>query len=100
MNQILARGLAITLLVMASVGFVAAWLEREAAAGLTRELELLRDENRQLTVLRAENEQLKADQIPNAELVRLRADRSALLRLRNEVDQLRSRVEQRAKRVE
>ena len=100
MNRALKRVLVLALLILAGLACAGTWLQRHAAAALTRELQLLREEDQHLGALRRENARLNAERVSDDDLVRLRADRSALLRLKREVDELRARVEQRAQRVE
>ena len=89
------RWLSVGLLALAVVAGAGFALQRQATTALEQEIALLRDESRQLAGLRAENQRLKAVQTPAAEVERLRADHSAILRLRAEIDEMKTRAEQR-----
>jgi hypothetical protein len=99
MKPSFTRALSVALLLLAAVAAGGAFLQRETAAALEREIALLKEDNQRIAALRAEQVRLQAQQVPPAELERLRADRGAVLRLRAEVEALRDRVEQRAKSV-
>jgi hypothetical protein len=71
---------------------VAAWLQRDAAVVLRKELALLQEEQRIVARLKANNAKLLAEQIPEAEMARLREDRAALHRLREEIENLKKRA--------
>lgn len=84
----------LALAVVAGAGFA---LQRQSAALLQQEIIVLRDQERNQARLRADNERLRAEETPKAEVERLRADHAALLRLRTEIDQMKSRAEQRSR---
>ncbi|MBI4623853.1 MAG: hypothetical protein HY736_11645 [Verrucomicrobia bacterium] len=94
------RWLSALLLALACVAGASLWLQRQAAAALRDEIVLLREENRELARLRAENRRLVAAQAPAAELERLRADRAAIVRLRGEIEKLKAKTDETARRVE
>jgi hypothetical protein len=74
------------------------FLQRATAANLRSELVLLREEHREMARLKAERDRLKAAQVPSAELERLRADRAALVQLRSEIDAMKTRTDDLARR--
>ena len=83
------------LLALAVVAGAAWWLQRESAAQLRGEVELLRDESRRFAALRAENAKLRAAQPADAELARLRSDRAAVVQLRAEINALNDSLQKR-----
>lgn len=94
------RWLTALLLALALVAGAMLWLQRQAAEALREEIVLLREENRAFARLRAENRRLLALQVPDAELQRLRADRAAIGRLRGEIDELKAKTDENARRAE
>jgi hypothetical protein len=82
--------LLLVLVVFAGGGMV--W-QRNQAALLQAEVELLRAEHRELAPLRGENERLTAGQVPPGELDALRTDHAELVRLRGEVEAARLRAQ-------
>jgi hypothetical protein len=92
-----SRIASVLFLLLALVAGAAWWLQREAAAALRAEIELLQADHQEIARLTSENARLAKALPASDELARLRADHAAVMRMRAELEKLRANVEQREK---
>jgi hypothetical protein len=78
-------------LAIVTSGLVLQWMSNRE---LRDEVALYREQADNRTRLEAEQQRLRAAQLPAAEQAALRADHAAVVRIRNEVESLRTQVEQ------